>query len=93
MGSDKKFQTMTIEEFAALKGDRDDDTTIIIVDEDGKKRATFGTIGYSKVKQSVERLVHFQCGDCDKWWTIGDAPERSLWYCPWCGEPNSTVKK
>lgn len=37
------------------------------------------------VKQSVERLVHFECGKCRKWWTIGDAPDRADWYCPWCG--------
>lgn len=34
---------------------------------------------------SVERLVHFQCGSCKKWWSIGDAPDRDYWYCPWCG--------
>ncbi len=34
---------------------------------------------------SVERLVHFQCEVCDRWWSIGDAPERDHWFCPWCG--------
>ncbi|MBP8251746.1 MAG: hypothetical protein KAX40_05240 [Herpetosiphon sp.] len=44
---------------------------------------------------SVERLVHFQCGVCQKWWSIGDAPHRDFWFCPWCGaklvlvEPNT----
>ncbi|PTY07917.1 hypothetical protein DB347_06735 [Opitutaceae bacterium EW11] len=38
--------------------------------------------------RSVETLVHFQCGDCRKWWSIGDAPARNVWYCPWCGRQN-----
>lgn len=40
---------------------------------------------YPKYQQSAERLVHFQCSYCDKWWTIGDPPEKDYWYCPWCG--------
>lgn len=37
-------------------------------------------------KFSTEILVHFQCGECKKWWTIGDAPiEKTEWVCPWCG--------
>lgn len=36
--------------------------------------------------KSVEKLSHFQCDVCKKWWTIGDAPaDRTMWYCPWCG--------
>ncbi|RMG97361.1 MAG: hypothetical protein D6706_08640 [Chloroflexi bacterium] len=36
---------------------------------------------------SVERLVHFRCGACRRWWSIGDAPpDRTDWYCPWCGQ-------
>lgn len=35
-------------------------------------------------QQSIERLVHFQCGACQRW-SVGDAPERPYWYCPWCG--------
>jgi hypothetical protein len=36
--------------------------------------------------RSVERLHHFRCPGCDRWWTIGDAPDdRSRWCCPWCG--------
>jgi hypothetical protein len=38
--------------------------------------------------RSVEQLQHFQCGACQKWWTIGDAPPRPNWYCPWCGREN-----
>ena len=47
-------------------------------------------------KTSIERLHHFQCYKCHKWWSIGDAcielynTERRLiterdWFCPWCG--------
>ncbi len=40
-----------------------------------------------KAKRAEERLTHFACGACGKWWTIGDAPkQRTRWYCPWCGE-------
>jgi len=34
---------------------------------------------------SVEKLNHFRCGVCCKWWSIGDAPKRKEWHCPWCG--------
>lgn len=35
---------------------------------------------------SVELLVHFNCGACGKWWSVGDAPvEKTNWFCPWCG--------
>jgi len=34
---------------------------------------------------AYERLVHFSCGLCSKWWSIGDAPYRNHWFCPWCG--------
>jgi predicted RNA-binding Zn-ribbon protein involved in translation (DUF1610 family) len=40
----------------------------------------------TKLKISKEVLTHFQCGQCEKWWTIGDAPKsKKVWYCPWCG--------
>jgi len=33
-----------------------------------------------------EKLWHFRCGVCGKWWSIGDAdPEKKEWFCPWCG--------
>lgn len=36
--------------------------------------------------RSLERLTHFRCGSCCKWWSIGDAPlDREVWFCPWCG--------
>lgn len=39
---------------------------------------------------SLEKLIHFQCDHCQKWWSIGDAPieEKKEWFCPWCGEKN-----
>ena len=37
--------------------------------------------------KSTEILAHFSCISCDKWWSIGDAPEdKKEWFCPWCGE-------
>jgi rRNA maturation endonuclease Nob1 len=36
-------------------------------------------------KASIERLVHFCCTVCSKWWSIADAPDRDHWFCPWCG--------
>ena len=34
-----------------------------------------------------EQIRHFSCGVCNKWWSVGDAPEdKEEWYCPWCGE-------
>ena len=35
---------------------------------------------------SVEHLVHFLCGACQKWWSIADAPLPNGYYCPWCGK-------
>jgi predicted RNA-binding Zn-ribbon protein involved in translation (DUF1610 family) len=37
-------------------------------------------------KLSQEQLSHFRCGFCDKWWSIGDAPKKNKWFCPWCGK-------
>jgi len=42
---------------------------------------------------SLERLFHFRCGSCQKWWSIGDAPKREYWYCPWCGEKLTVCDK
>jgi len=43
----------------------------------------------NKGKRSVETLHHFMCSSCNKWWSIGDAPEsKKDWFCPWCGEKN-----
>jgi transcription elongation factor Elf1 len=39
-----------------------------------------------KIKHKVEMLHHFQCAQCNGWWTIGDAQEtKEEWWCPWCG--------
>ena len=41
-------------------------------------------------KKSIELLYHFQCIFCNKWWSIGDAPEdKAKWFCPWCGKKNN----
>jgi ASC-1-like (ASCH) protein len=44
------------------------------------------------MKTSKEILTHFSCGHCKKWWSIGDAPKRNVWFCPWCGK-RQEVKK
>ena len=41
-------------------------------------------------KLSRDVLHHFQCGNCKRWWSIGDAHKVDIvdhrqWYCPWCG--------
>ncbi len=37
---------------------------------------------------SLEKMYHFRCVSCERWWSIADAPgspaERA-WWCPWCG--------
>ena len=39
------------------------------------------------VFRSIELLNHFQCSSCKGWWTVGDAPpDRTIWYCTWCGK-------
>lgn len=42
---------------------------------------------------SPENLVHFQCPHCKGWWSIGDAPKREHWFCPWCGEKSLTKEE
>jgi hypothetical protein len=46
---------------------------------------------------SIEHLHHFRCGECNKWWSVGDPsialPGKSSamkrkWFCPWCGKVN-----
>lgn len=40
-----------------------------------------------------EVLAHFNCDSCNKWWTIGDAPDnKAEWFCPWCGEKQKEKK-
>lgn len=44
---------------------------------------------------SFERMYHFRCIGCDRWWSIADAPEplSREWYCPWCGKLQRVVDK
>lgn len=39
---------------------------------------------------SIENLAHFQCPHCKGWWSIGDAPKREHWFCPWCGKASAS---
>jgi len=41
----------------------------------------------------IENLHHFKCYFCKKWWSIGDAPSKHGWYCPWCGKYQETRVK
>lgn len=42
--------------------------------------------------QSVEKLHHFSCRQCQKWWTVGDADSSQMaWHCPWCGSENKCI--
>ncbi len=37
---------------------------------------------------NFEKLAHFICPKCFRWWTIGDiesAKNKKEWFCPWCG--------
>jgi hypothetical protein len=37
-------------------------------------------------KKSYEKLTHFSCGVCKKWWSVAEAPcVKDKWFCPWCG--------
>ncbi|MEM9947989.1 MAG: hypothetical protein AAF810_18275 [Cyanobacteria bacterium P01_D01_bin.36] len=47
------------------------------------------------MKASIERLYHFNCDACQKWWAIADFPwgsQSSMW-CPWCGHENTLPDK
>ena len=38
-------------------------------------------------KRVIEKLSHFNCSKCKKWWSVSEAPEeKTNWFCPWCGE-------
>ncbi|KKU70577.1 MAG: hypothetical protein UX94_C0004G0041 [Parcubacteria group bacterium GW2011_GWA2_47_21] len=40
--------------------------------------------------RSIEKLHHFVCQKCKRWWTVGDAPvAKKIWFCPWCGKKNN----
>jgi phage FluMu protein Com len=36
-------------------------------------------------KYNIEKLYHFRCYYCNKWWTIGDCTQFIDISCPWCG--------
>lgn len=41
--------------------------------------------GPTIAKVSIERLWHFQCGNCQGWWTVGDyKPKLMMTTCPHC---------
>jgi len=37
------------------------------------------------ITYSVEKLYHFRCSECNKWWSIGDFSSNGLLMCPYCG--------
>ena len=39
-------------------------------------------------KYSIEYVIHYKCGACMRWWSIGDGPKTGHIYCPWCGVKN-----
>jgi DNA-directed RNA polymerase subunit RPC12/RpoP len=47
----------------------------------------------SEMKHSVsyERLAHYKCGKCRKWWTIGDARNIRNVSCPHCRHHDKVV--
>ncbi len=43
----------------------------------------------NKRERTIEKINHFSCGKCKKWWSVGDAPsKKKKWFCPWCGMMN-----
>jgi predicted RNA-binding Zn-ribbon protein involved in translation (DUF1610 family) len=41
---------------------------------------------------SLEKIFHFRCASCGRWWSIADAPgnpSERMWFCPWCGKEQS----
>lgn len=42
---------------------------------------------------SLEKLYHFSCGECRKWWSIADwlDPDQPL-TCPHCGHKDRPVE-
>jgi len=40
----------------------------------------------NKTQRVVEKLHHFSCLECKKWWTVSGAlVQKTKWFCPWCG--------
>jgi len=59
--------------------------TLIWPESHDRTTATEACTAADPLKISIEVLAHFQCPHCSKWWSIGDAPDREFWFCPWCG--------
>jgi predicted RNA-binding Zn-ribbon protein involved in translation (DUF1610 family) len=56
-----------------------------------EKKKEDNKIGARGLK-TIEKLHHFQCYSCNKWWSIGDAnTKKEIWYCPWCGEKQKFI--
>jgi len=34
---------------------------------------------------SIEKLYHFRCFECNKWWSVGDWKFTEKMVCPHCG--------
>jgi hypothetical protein len=57
-----------------------------------KNQTSKGKNNQPRGLKTVEKLQHFQCGFCNKWWSIGDPDSRKQdWYCPWCGEKQKFI--
>lgn len=42
--------------------------------------------------RTIEKLHHFKCKSCNKWWAIGDIDNSWIvWWCPWCGKKDTYV--
>lgn len=42
----------------------------------------------------VEKLYHFRCNECEKWWSIGDfCKGKNTLICPYCGKKQKLVGK
>ena len=52
----------------------------------GKKRDVVGTV-------FVERLAHFSCGSCHRWWSVGDWTIVKRVTCPHCGTRQLVVQE
>lgn len=42
---------------------------------------------------TVEKLYHFRCFDCAKWWSVGDWIVTEKMVCPHCGRVAITIEE